>query len=171
MTAYFSDKNASRTVSLRDLREVTIERFYMSEAFGSALLSGALDELLDRVTDCYRDIFGSEPWNEYLKCKIKGCTGKIGVGEVLRSRDIRLQSSLSVAHLEAAGLLPYDTCCCPSCGGEMELFYPPDYTRERIKTEFQKDITGALLWDQQGKLSGFTCGWMTTYQELLADKY
>ncbi len=50
MTAYFSDKNASRIVSLRDLREVTIERFYMSEAFGSALASGALDELLDRVT-------------------------------------------------------------------------------------------------------------------------
>jgi hypothetical protein len=53
----------------------------------------------------------------------------------------------------------------------MELFYPPGCTRERIKTEFQKDITGALLWDPQGQLSGFTWGWITTYQELWADKF
>ncbi len=53
----------------------------------------------------------------------------------------------------------------------MELFYPPGYTRERIQTEFQKDIAGAFLWDQQGQLLGFTWGWMTTYQELWAEKF
>jgi hypothetical protein len=163
-------KEIIETVLLDGTETITVEKFFATKSFVVEVKNGALDDKLIRLTDLYREIFAFEPWNEYLKCRDHSCTGKMGTSEVSASQGQQLPSGLHLSELEKGGFLAPDAVSCPKCGSKMEPFYPPDSTLHRFRVEFQKNITGVLLWDERRSLSGFTFGWITNYRELWEEK-
>lgn len=163
-------KALEETVTLKGKKNITVEKFFADESFVSNVGNGAFSDKLACLTDCYREIFAFDPWNEYLKCSDRSCTGKAGAGELIASQGMQPSTDIRLVEQEEDGLLPPERVCCPKCGAAMELFYPPDRTRERFTAEFQKNITGVLLWDEHRRLSGFTFGWITNYQDLWDEK-
>ena len=163
-------EQSAEHVVLEDSTAVTVEKFFASDLFAATIRSGAYDDRIEQITDCFRELCAWKPWNQYLKCANRSCNGRMGASDILSSRGLEQPANFNLIELEAAGIIGSESVPCPKCRGSMVFFHPPEATRDRIKSEFLKNVTGALLWDYTGRISGFVWAWLTTYQELWANK-
>lgn len=161
---------SEKVSSLSNGKSVTLRSFVGSYEFQERLRRGDLKPLLIELTECYRDIFAAEPWNEYLRCQRSICAGKVGIGDILKKRKLMQYKDMRIIDLETSGILDLRMYRCPLCRGKTKGFYPSKETRKRIESEFQKDIASVLLWDNMGRLAGFIWGWYTTYEKLYSEK-
>lgn len=98
-------------------------------------------EILPLLVDCYRDVFGSDPWNEWKICSV--CNKVWGIEEFQHGTD---------------------KC---KCGGRIVDFWPREKVKEDILTEVQKDSVCWLATDKDRScVVGFCWGYPINTEEL-----
>jgi len=103
--------------------------------------------LLEELVDCYREVFGEEPWNEWKKCSI--CGIKWGIGE---------RETLAVLNSE-------------HCGVPVVDFWPRDVVKKDIFHEINPDASCWLTVEidsnvPKKKVVGFCWGYPVGLEEL-----
>jgi hypothetical protein len=127
---------------------------------------------LDQLVDTYRDVFGhgapvdKKGWGEYARCENLACIGKLSLESVHG-----LDSYVYIPDLEKH--LPFpDLPPCPLCQSSMTLFYSPQELRNDLQEDFScREIYGAFLTSEDGRLYGFSYGWADSLQKIWETKF
>ena len=152
-----------------DLTACTVGVVRSTPAYLTALAGGHLEGFFAEVAETYRDVFGGEPWNEYLACPQPGCPGTVGSGVAFA---LDPEERHPLWFLETARSERLAGLTCPLCGaGDLRLFYNKATLARRMGREFGKDVAAALLFDGHGGVVGFSYGWFTTYEQAWREKF
>ncbi len=124
-------------------------------------------KLIKAVATAFRDIYGhgkpvdNTSWGEYLKCTT--------CGENQSIEDFyELDTYEHISELEKNGI-PKNISC-PSCKGEMELFWPSDKLIDNMIKQFSEKILFLVtLHDAQGNIYGFEYGFKETIKQAWED--
>lgn len=129
-----------------------------------ALENGSLDGWLDEFGEIYREVYGGEPWREFLECEGEGCEKKVGINEAFGLGE---KEYLPLGELEM-GRERMEKC--PECGEEMREVWGEGEVREFLKGEMSHDVNGAFLFGGDGKMSGFSYSWFDTPRNIWEEK-
>lgn len=143
-------------------------KFYIGNITGSEKLkqqikSGKLDSFFSDLGRCYRDVFASSPWNEYVVCDNPSCHQAVGsdyfFGKLSESYDLRQIERVMAVNPEEVR--------CPVCGHKgMSFFHDRETIAEKFKKEFSNDVSASMYFTAAGKLIGFSHSWFDTPKNL-----
>lgn len=136
-----------------------------SPALRQALDEGKLDQLLFKLSDTYREVYGDAPWEEYLCCSNPECSGKLSLSEIFFEEDDRPLSEKEEARMMA----PADYIC-PEDGAPMEYYYDPEEHLSSLRQAFQEKLFTTLLFVDDHRVMGFCMGFETTVKDGWDDK-
>ena len=124
-----------------------------------AVKNGKVDKIIMELASLYREVYGREPWNEYLVCRDKNCGKKTG-----------LQPDKQLAETDREILSAPEKQVCPDCKSSVEFYYHPGKIISSFQKTFQDKIFACLLLDQERTMDGFAIGFETTVREGYRDK-
>jgi len=159
------------TRHLGNKNSLTPALYFVGSLSSSPQLTSAIDEhVLDpflwQLTQCYRDIYGGTPWNEYLICTNSECGHTFSISEIYKN-----QEYIPLYVLENSTPLTPRTLSCRHCTAPLEFFYPPRDFVGQLRLAFRKQIIATFLFDDILQLLGFSLGWETTIQQGWQDKF
>lgn len=145
--------------------------FYIGRVLGCpglerAIKKGGLNGFFTDMTALYREIYGGQPWGEYLKCSRAECMGKKSLEEVFGEE--ASMKRLSELESEEAGLRSGHLC--PLCAAPMQKYYDEEETRTMLEREFCHEVVAALLYTGEGRLAGFTYGFFISPEMVWREK-
>ena len=81
-----------------------------------ALNGGQLNQILQNLSDSYREVYGRAPWEEYLCCSNSECDGKMSLQDVFGDLD----QGLSLREQEEGRFRTPSQYSCPKDGEDMD---------------------------------------------------
>lgn len=121
--------------------------------------SEAVTAFFDELVDVYLEIYGNAPWNEFLSCSKDNCYGKKSISDV---HGTFAQKRIALTELETKKPTRPGDHACPICGSSMEFYYPPERIIETLKSEFNRETIAVFLFNQCGRIEGFSWAWFGT---------
>jgi S-adenosylmethionine decarboxylase len=147
-------------------KELQMGFLHHSPSLQEALSKGELEPLLRALSDSYREIYGNDPWNEYLCCSNPTCTGTLSLEDVYGAKT----NIIDLKTLEAEIIIDPKDYKCPKDGSSMEYFYPPEKHLKSLRNGFHQEVFATLLFEGDHRLVGFCLGWETSVEDGWKDK-
>jgi len=136
--------------------QVYIGTLIASDPFKRTLGTNRSYRFFSELTEVYRDIYGDCPWNEFLSCSKKSCSGKRGISDIY---GLSSENRTKLTELEKKRkIIPRDYGC-PLCGSPMNFYYSREDLLSMIKREFNQEFVAVLILDHEGNVLGFSWAW------------
>jgi len=139
--------------------------FETSEELHKAASAGLLDSFIHEMVACYRESIAYYFYgNGYLVCSSSKCRGQLGLFDIVNKNTF---DKMSLSTFEKEQDIQSESFQCPVCHSKMKFSFDQDETFNFFHASFSKaDLVVSMLFDESGKLTGFTYGSFSTLRDV-----
>lgn len=164
---HYRIKNSYHTISIPQAHKERVSEKYSIQV---KHLSEVAPQEIEIITQLMIELFGYEPWSEYMACSEPSCKYKVSI-EKWYGLSAGEYKPLHLLREENPALECNDLCCQIHPDAPLTAFWPENKVKADLESKFKEDGNIILLYNNQNEIVGCTWGYSGTFKEAYSHEF